>query len=254
MTIDVGMGPADFERLAGRALPGIVCVVFDVLRATSSAAMALANGAEAILPVATVEEALEAGRHDARLLLAGEREGIRIGAALTGGREFDFGNSPREFVRERVGGRRIAMTTTNGTRAIRACAGAEGVLAGSFLNLTAVGTAAAAAAMVRRSGARGILLMGSGTGEATALEDVLAVGACCEVLGGLGDFELADAAWVARDCWDRAKPDLPGAMARARNARRLRAMPELSPDVDWCLRVDELETVPALGSDGWLRG
>ncbi len=249
MTIDVGMGPADFDRWAGRVMPGVVCVVFDVLRATSTAATALANGAEGILPVSTVDEALEAGRRDARLLLAGEREGLRIGADITGGRVFDFGNSPREFGRERVEGRRIAMTTTNGTRAIRACAGADQVLAGSFLNLTAV--AAAAAASVRRTGAERILLVCSGTGEGMALEDVLAAGACCERLSGLG--ELEDAAWVALDTWDRAKADPPAAMARARNARRLRTMPELAPDVDWCLKVDALDVVPALGGDGWLR-
>jgi len=245
MEIDVLMGPAEFERLAGRVLPGVVCVVFDVLRATSTAVTALMNGAEGILPVATVDEALAAWRGDEELLLAGERGGLRIGAEITGGRAFDLGNSPREFGRERVSGRRIAMTTTNGTRALRACAGAEAVLAGSFLNLAAV--AAAATGL----GADKILLVCSGTGESTALEDALAAGAFCERWMGRGDF--GDAAWLVWEAWNVAKADLLGAMGRARNARRLRSIPELSPDVELCLRVDSLNGVPCLGRDGWLR-
>ncbi len=245
MEIDVLMGPAEFERLAGRELPGVVCVVFDVLRATSTAVTALTNGAEGILPVATVDEALAAWRGDPDLLLAGERGGLRIGAEITGGREFDLGNSPREFGRDRVGGRRIAMTTTNGTRALRACAGAERVIAGSFLNLGAVASACL------RAGAEKILLVCSGTGEATALEDALAAGAFCERWMGRGDF--GDAAWLVWEAWNVAKSDLFGAMGRAKNARRLRSIPELSPDVELCLRVDCLDGVPCLGRDGWLR-
>jgi 2-phosphosulfolactate phosphatase len=245
MEIDVLMGPAEFERLSGRVLPGVVCVVFDVLRATSTAVTALVNGAEGILPVATVDEALAAWRGDPELLLAGERGGFRIGPEITGGREFDLGNSPREFGRDRVGGRRIAMTTTNGTRALRACAGAECVLAGSFLNLGAVASA------TLRAGAEKILLVCSGTGEATALEDALAAGAFCERWMGRGDF--GDAAWLVWEAWNVAKADLLGAMGRAKNARRLRSIPELSPDVELCLRVDGLDGVPFLGRDGWLR-
>src|SRR5437870_5610701 len=65
------------------------------------------------------------------------RNGLRIRADLTGSIDFDLGNSPREFTPERVQGRTIVMTTTNGTRALRACAGAQRILVGSFLNLRA---------------------------------------------------------------------------------------------------------------------
>ena len=245
MDIDVMMGPAEFEGLAGKPMPGVVCVVFDVLRATSTLLTALEQGAEGIFPVATVEEALEVGRRDPSVLLAGERGGVRIGPEISGGRGFDLGNSPREFTRERVGGRRIAMTTTNGTRALRACRGAEAVLAGSFLNLGAV--AAAAGGL----GAARILLVGSGTGEGAALEDSLAAGACCERLRDSGEF--GDAAWLAYDGWQRAKADLEGAIGRARNARRLRTLGDLAADVAYCARVDVSVLVPCLGRDGWLR-
>jgi len=248
MEIDVVMGPAEFEKLPAQSLSGVVCVVFDVLRATTSAVTALANGAEAILPVATVEEALGAAERVPSLLLAGERGGLRIGAPLTGGREFDFGNSPREFAPDRVRGRRIAMTTTNGTCALKACAGADAVLAGSFVNLTAASYAAASA------GAGRVLVVCSGTGEGMALEDALAAGAFCECLSRHAEF--GDAAWLVWDAWRAANAMEGGvlkAVMRARNARRLRSIPELSEDVDVCLRRDGMGIVPRMSRDGWLR-
>ena len=136
-TLEVLFTPADFAALKQRDLSDTVCVVFDVLRATSTMATALANGAVAIIPVEEIPEALALRRQQLGLLLAGERDGVRIQAALTGARAFDLGNSPREFTAERVRGQTIAMTTTNGTRALRACAQARSVLIGSFLNLRA---------------------------------------------------------------------------------------------------------------------
>jgi len=114
--------PAEFEALSKRDLSKSTCVVFDVLRATSSMVTALANGAEAIIPVSEISEALEIKRKDPQVLLAGERDGLRIEANLTGSISFDLGNSPREFTKEKVTGKKIVITTTNGTRALRACA------------------------------------------------------------------------------------------------------------------------------------
>src|SRR6516165_478897 len=94
--------PADFGALSQRDLGSTVCVVFDVLRATSSMVTALDHGAEAILPVETIPEALAARQRRPDVVLAGERDGVRIQADLTGSIAFDLGNSPREFTRERV--------------------------------------------------------------------------------------------------------------------------------------------------------
>src|SRR5258706_3742216 len=136
-SLEVLFAPAEFAALEARDLSGAVCVVFDVLRATSSMVTALANGASAVVPVSEIPEALKIRERDQRILLAGERDGLRIQSGLTGGITFDLGNSPREFTREKVNGKMIAMTTTNGTRALRACARAKTVLAASFLNLRA---------------------------------------------------------------------------------------------------------------------
>ena len=136
-TLEVLFTPAEFALLPQRDLSETVCVVFDVLRATSSMVTALANGAEAILPLSDIQEALSVRQRDSAVLLAGERDGVRIEANVTGGVAFDLGNSPREFTKDRVAGKRIAMTTTNGTRALRSCAHAKTVLVASFLNLQA---------------------------------------------------------------------------------------------------------------------
>src|SRR5689334_9123742 len=135
--VEVLFTPAEFAALGQRDLRDTACVVFDVLRATSSMVMALAGGANAILPVTDIPEAIAERKKDPGVLLAGERDGLRITKELTGSVDFDLGNSPREFTSRDLRGRRIVMTTTNGTRALQACSGARMVLVCSFLNLRA---------------------------------------------------------------------------------------------------------------------
>ena len=95
--INALFSPAEIAALRTRDLSQTVCVVFDVLRATSTLMTALGNGAEAVVPVMDIPEALAWKKRCPDVLLAGEREGMRITAALSGGVEFDLGNSPREF-------------------------------------------------------------------------------------------------------------------------------------------------------------
>ena len=137
MRLQTTFTPADFEALAQTDLSETTCVVFDILRATSSMVTALANGAERIRPVATIEEALEQQAAHPDALLCGERHGRRITAEQTGGSDFVLGNSPREYTADQVAGKTLITTTTNGTRALRACLKARETLVGSFLNLQA---------------------------------------------------------------------------------------------------------------------
>ena len=247
-TLEVLFTPAEFSALARRDLSESVCVVFDILRATSSMVTALGNGAEAILPVADIPEALATRKSQPQVLLAGERDGVRIEANLTGGVTFDLGNSPREFIPELVRGRTIAMTTTNGTRALRACAGARAVLAGSFLNLHA--TAAGIAEMDPPH----LLLVCSGTLDEAAYEDALGAGALCErVWHRYTRGRIADSAGMARRLFHLAHKDLPAAFAESRNGRRLLAKPELKDDVAFCARMDRLELVAEMNPAGEVR-
>jgi len=247
-SIEVLFTPAEFRALRERDLKHTVCVVFDVLRATSTFVTALANGAEAIIPVAEISEALKLRRERADVLLAGERNGVRIGAALTGGVEFDLGNSPREFTSANIAGKIIVSTTTNGTRALRACAGAQRVLVGSFLNLSATADA------IARCKPEHLRVICAGTGESAALEDVLAAGALCESLISRSQpIEAHDSAEIAWRAFLQAQADLPGAVRHAQNARRLLAHADLCDDVEFCLQRDWFSLVAASDAAGTIR-
>lgn len=246
--LEVLFTPADFAALARRDLSSTTCVVFDVLRATSSMVTALAAGADSIRPVATIEEALAIRAADPAALLAGERDGLRIGAALTGGVEFDLGNSPREFTSARVAGRRLVMTTTNGTRALRACSGAATTLVASFLNL------AATAALIRARLPEALVLVGSGTFEEAAWEDTLGAGALLDLLVPDGDAgRFTDGALLAWHAYRAHRDDLAAALGLGRNGRRLLARPELAADVASCAARDTVSRAAMMNGDGLVR-
>ena len=246
--VEVLLAPAEFEALRSRDLSRATCVVFDILRATTSMITALANGAEAIIPVEEISEALAIRARRPEVLLAGERQGLRIGSAQTGGVDFDLGNSPREFTADKVRGRTIVTTTTNGTRAFRACAGARTALAGSFLNLGAV------AEFIRRHAAEELIVVCSGTFEQTAFEDVLAAGALLDLLEPPGGPPRStDAGVMARQVWRLARRNLLEAVKCARNARRLLENPELADDVPFSIRRDTTRLLAALTEQGELR-
>jgi 2-phosphosulfolactate phosphatase len=240
--------PAEFAALPARDLTQTVAVVFDVLRATSSILTALANGASAVWPVREIEDALALRRRDPNILLAGERNGVRIRAEQTGSIDFDLGNSPREFDCDKVQGRSLAMTTTNGTRALHASAGANAVLLGAFLNLEAV------ARWIDHRRPPHLLLVCSGTQEQASLEDVLAAGALCDrVWHHFAQGAIADSAEIARQIFGIWRQNLLGAMQGARNGRRLLANPELREDVAFCLNRNSLDLVATLQADGAVR-
>jgi len=235
--LEVLFTPAEFSALPGRDLSAVHCVVFDVLRATSTMLTALANGASVIFPVCEISDAVRLRAEHPAALLAGERDGVRIRSAQTGGVDFDLGNSPREFTPERVAGREIIMTTTNGTRALQACHGAKRIFPGAWLNLGAL------AAHLRREQAAGLLIICAGTYEEAAYEDTLAAGALCDLLWTQFELErISDSAGIARQIYLDAKSDIAGAVGQhSRNARRLLSMSELRDDVPFCLRRDALE-------------
>lgn len=239
---EVLLGPQEFEALSGRSLGGTVCVVFDVLRATSTMLTALANGAAEVVPVQTIEDAVEWRRRDPEVLLGGERGGVRISAELSGGVEFDLGNSPREYSRPRVQGRRIVMTTTNGTRALKACAGARHVFAGALLNRSAL------VSRLRMIQPERLLLVCSGTGDESAMEDVLGAGALASALeADLGDRRKIGDGWrMAVRLFLEAQSDLHAALASSKNGLRLASMADLAADLEVCSRLDVLDLAPQM--------
>jgi 2-phosphosulfolactate phosphatase len=241
---DVLFTPAEFGALKGRDLGQTDCIVFDVLRATSSMVTALAHGAEAVIPVEEIDQALRLREKDRDILLAGERNGLRI--STESGVTFDLGNSPREFTPSTVAGRRIAMTTTNGTRAMVACGHARSVWIGSFLNLGATVEKISALKPVT------LLLVCGGTFDEAAYEDVLCAGAVIDLLGKQV-AELSDAALLASRTYRAEAADLSSALGRSRNGRRLLEQPNLRDDVAFCAQVDRLAVIAHLEKDGSVR-
>ncbi len=248
--IDVLLSPAEQETLRHRELSRTACAVFDVLRATTTMLEMLARGAAAIRPVSEIAEAVALRRADPDLLLAGERHGLRIAAADADGIPFDFGNSPREVRTAALAGRHLAMTTTNGTRALQACFGAQSVWVTAFTNL------AATSRVLIHPSVQGLLLVCSGTGANPAYEDILGAGALIDRLlteAAAPPFELSDTAQVALDAFRAHRGELATAIRAAANARRLLSIPDLAADVPACLDTDRHDFAAQLHPDGWVR-
>lgn len=247
LNIEVILTPAEFPAVAARDLSTTTCVVFDVLRATSSMLTALHHGAEEIIPVVEIAEALAVKQRRPEVMLAGERHGLRITRELTGSLDFDFGNSPRDFTAEKVRGKSIAWTTTNGTRALRACANAEMILLGALINLRAV------AEVVAQIRPKKLLLVCAGTFEDAAFEDQFAAGALIDLLQPhVAKDGLSDSAQLVWHAFRHIFEDS-ALTAASLNARRLLAQPALAPDVPLCLQRDSIALNACLLTDGSVR-
>ena len=173
-----------FHRMPAGATAGGIAVVIDVLRASTTIATALAHGAVAVRPVAGIEEARGlAAALGVGTLLGGERGGIRIPG-------FDLGNSPLEYTHDRVAGKTIVITTTNGTAALHACRDARQILVGAIVNRAAV------ARVVRRlaGDSMSVHLVCGGTDGLLSAEDVLAAGAILDAASAAGAKDILDEA------------------------------------------------------------
>lgn len=154
-------------------------VVIDVFRASTTIVYALANGATKVIPVAGIEDAEALAESSCEpLLIAGERNAIKLDGC-------DLGNSPLEYSPERVNGRAIILTTSNGTAALSHVVGASLVIVGCFANISA------SVAAAYESG-RVVHLVCSGTNNGPSLEDALAAGAMAMALIQHETYLLSD--------------------------------------------------------------
>ena len=221
--------PVLWRKLNPVRLRESTCVVIDVIRATSTIVTALANGADGVQPIGSVEDAFALKEKNSNALLAGERGG----QALPG---FDLGNSPEDFTSARVQGKRIILTTTNGTQAIAASAGARVVVTASFLNLAAV------AAHLRKFGPPWIILC-AGCDGSFGVDDAAVAGALAEALD-------QDHALVS--LYHSVRNELPEMLRGSAAGRELRKV-GLDKDIPFCAKLDQFPLVPILGADGVLR-
>lgn len=208
-----------------------IVVVIDIFRATSSICYGIENGAEAIIPVSQVEECVAYGGKG--FLIAAERNGEVVEG-------FDFGNSPFSYTAEKVAGKTIVLTTTNGTHALHLSRKAKSIVVGSFLNLTSLSN-------WLRLQNENVLLVCAGWKNKFNLEDTIFAGAVVQQLKS-DDFKLDDSAIAAEDLYTLAKDDLGAYMSKSSHSDRLKKL-GIEEDIAFCLNVDITTAIPVLDGD-----
>ena len=209
-----------------------ICVVNDILRATTSICTAISNGAKAIIPVRTIEQAKE--YKDKGYLVAGERIEKTFPFA-------DWGNSALEFTKERVCGNEIVHSTTNGTVAISIASegNPQEIVIGAFCNLSCLSDYLVAKG-------KDVQTFCSGWKNTPALEDTVFAGALAEKLLQSGKFENKnDSTNLALALWREAKSDLRAYMEKASHIHRLRKY-HMDDVFDYTFQIDTCNVVPKL--------
>ncbi len=210
-----------------------VVVVIDVLRATSVMVHAMLQGALEIIPVATVEEAFQMGKGFPRglVILGGERESKNIPG-------FDLGNSPKEYAAERVKGKKLILTTTNGTRAFHVVSFGKEILAGSFLNIGAV-----AQRCLELN--KDLFIFPSGDEGNFSLEDTLCGGMLIDLITQKEKkhISLTDASYCAQIIYQRFKENLLEAFHLSHHGKEL-IHRGFEDDLVYCAQIDITPLVP----------
>lgn len=223
--VEVCFSPAVFDCFQN---PEAVVVVVDVLRATSAICAAFMNGVESIIPVGTVNEAKE--YKEKGYLVAAERDGIVLDFA-------DFGNSPYNFTQERVKGKTIVYSTTNGTQAVQLASPCYAVAVGSFLNLTAISNW-----IINQN--RDVIILCAGWKNRFSLEDTVLAGAIAEnVLEHPSYSTVCDSTLASIDLWNLAQPDILGYIKKAAQRSRLRKN-GLDDVIGFCHTPDLTNIIP----------
>ncbi|KXX72043.1 2-phosphosulfolactate phosphatase [Flammeovirga sp. SJP92] len=218
------------EILSLHQLEGKIAVVTDVLRATSCMVAGLNAGVKSVIPVMTVEEALDYSKKG--YITAGERGGVKV-------EEFTIGNSPQEHMQEEYRGKDICMTTTNGTLAItEASKRADQIVIGALLNVSAV-------AEFLKSARKDVVIICAGWKGNPSLEDTLFAGALIERLQEECNL-TDDASFMALTQYKACKDNLVESIQfNASHAKRLSGLKAKS-DLAFCAQEDYCNALPIL--------
>lgn len=222
-------------------LRGCLVVIIDVLRATSTIATALRNGASAVMPVATVPRCIELGEALGGIT-AGERDG-KVAEGLT------YGNSPFEYPEDFIAGRLLVLTTTNGTKLLHMALdnGAAEIITGAFVNLSAV---------CRHIQERNmpVVLGCAAWKDRVNMEDTLFAGAVIDRLSE--HFQInCDSSRFAQNLYRLAAPDPFRFMQEHQASHYQRLMGYgLEKDIRYCLTTDQADVLPIYRGDRLVRG
>lgn len=220
------------KEVTPQKIYGKTAIVLDIFRCTSTIVTALANGCSEVIPALNQIEALElaAKLPPETYLMAGEIKGEKI-------KNFNLGNSPIEFTRKQVEGKKVILTTTNGTKAIRSCKPAKHVLIGSFLNASAITLCAAGYA-------KDIVIVCAGTRGNISLEDVMGAGfLVSELKKETQDIRLNQLANTFFYLYKYFKEHLNHLLTKTRSSTNLERL-GYGADISYCLQKNKFQVVP----------
>lgn len=225
--VDVALLPdhVDCDRLGTHTV-----IVVDVLRASTTIVAAIESGAEVLTPLAGVDEAYRFAESHPEVLLCGERGGVPPEG-------FAFGNSPYEYSRASVAGRRIVLTTTNGTRALSMVVDARMVLVGALTNRAAV---------CGYTGQDDVLIVCAGTNREVSLDDAFTAGMMVDWLiehSGHAPTETAQIVSGAAASLLSTHNTAEQVLRNTDHGRRLIGL-GMERDIEYASRVDSCGVVP----------
>jgi len=224
-TVDVCIVPSLFKSFDHQ---GKAIVIVDIFRATSIICTLFMNGASKVIPVESLEIAKD--YKEKGFLVAAERNGRKIDFA-------DFGNSPFEFSPDKIKGKTIVYSTTNGTQTIHLCKENNNVLIASFLNLSAVEE-------YLNKLNKNVIILCSGWEGDFCLEDVVFAGALSEKLIHSGNFTPHnDAAISSLDHWFLAKINIEEYLKKTFQYNRLLKL-GMANIIKYCLTLNQSELLP----------
>jgi 2-phosphosulfolactate phosphatase len=225
--LEICLTPAIFSRYETK---DAIVVIIDVLRASSAICTAFYNGAMTIIPVAEIHHAKE--YKEKGYLVAAERDGYVLDFA-------DFGNSPFNFTRERVEGKTIVYSTTNGTRIIDLASSSYNTVIGTFNNISALTDWLA-------KQDHDVVLFCAGWKDKINLEDTICAGAIADILLKTSSFNtICDSVHAATDLWKLAADDPLEYIGKAAQRSRLRDK-GLDDCIEYCMTFDLAGSIPVL--------
>ncbi len=233
--------------VAGDVPSGIIpesSVVIDVLRATTTIAWALENGADSVQVFADVDELKnQAQSYDPKdKILVGERGGEKLDG-------FDLGNSPLGVSTERVKGKRVFMSTTNGTMSLHRVRESKNLYTMALPNMKAI------AEILKSDNPQEVWIVGSGWEGSYSLEDSLAAGALASLL--MDQLEsvqiLNDELMSSLALWKNWENDVEGCLRVASHGQRLAGIGDHDDDFACCASLDKLSIIPKQIEMGVLR-
>lgn len=224
-SIDVCLSP---ELLHLYDLKGTIAVVTDILRATSCMVTALASGVKAIVPVREINDCLQ--MKEKGYIIAAERDGKKVEG-------FDLGNSPFSYMDTQLKNKTIALTTTNGTQAIKLSENAKEILVGAFLNLETI------ASYLKNKNTNVLVVCAAWKGKVN-MEDTLFAGALVEQL--YDTFSIAnDSALMAKMLYQESKSNLLEVLMQCSHVQRLKNL-GIEKDIEFCLKHNIYQVLPKI--------